>query len=138
DEAWAGIVAGDEQQNAEHYEELNADEHHPDAHTRLQRNPVNGIGLAFEARKRSSRVGEGVHADSEPCNPVASRNPDQAEGQNDDHPYSFVFLEHSEVEHDDYADKNFEHQDELTLGDQISFTRLVDKLRDLQHRPVNG
>ena len=85
DKAWARVAAGDKQQNAEHDQQLDANQHHPDAHTGLQRNGVAGIGLASQTGKRGPRVGEGVNPNTEPGNQVAAGDPDQGENQNHDH-----------------------------------------------------
>ncbi len=49
DEARAGVVAGNEQQDEQHDHQLDADEQHADAHAGLERNRVAGIRLAAEA-----------------------------------------------------------------------------------------
>ncbi len=85
DEAGAGVVARDEQQDAQHDEQLDADQHHADAHARLERDRVAGERLAVEAGERGARVGEGVDADAEPRHAVAAGDADQAEEQDDRH-----------------------------------------------------
>ena len=47
-------------------------------------------------------------------------------------------LQHAEVEHHDRADEDLEEQDELALRDQVRLARLVDQLRDLEHRRCTG
>src|SRR5262249_49623895 len=66
DEAWACVRTRDEEQNAEHDQQLHADQHHADAHAGLQRNVVDRVRLALETGERCARVSEGVDADSEP------------------------------------------------------------------------
>ena len=83
DEALAGVVSRDEQQDAEHDQQLDGDQHHADAHAGLQRNLVDGIRLAAQAGEGGARVGEGVHADAEPRHAVAAGDSDHAEQQND-------------------------------------------------------
>jgi uncharacterized membrane protein YtjA (UPF0391 family) len=46
DEAWAGVIARNEQENDKHDEELDADQHHADTHAGFERNLVNREGLA--------------------------------------------------------------------------------------------
>ena len=83
DEAGAGVVAGDEEQNEEHDQQLNADQHHADAHAGFERNLVDRERLAAQSGEGGARVGEGVDADAEPGHAVAAGDADQAEHQND-------------------------------------------------------
>ena len=83
DEAGAGVVARDEQQDAQHQQQLDADQQHADAHARSQRNRVDRERLAAQAGERRARVGEGVDADAEPRDAVAAGDADQAEEQDD-------------------------------------------------------
>ena len=80
---WPGVVARNEQQDAQHDQQLDADQHHADAHAGLQRNGVNRIGLAAQAGERCARVGKRVDPDAEPRHAVAARDSNQAEQQND-------------------------------------------------------
>jgi hypothetical protein len=137
DEARAREAAGDEQQDAEHQQQLDADQEHPDAHPRAKRDRVEGKRLPAQAGKRGARVGEGVHPDAEPRHSVAAGNADQAEEQDDDHPDRLEALEHPEVEHHDHADEHLEDEDELPLCDQVGLARLVDQLGHLEHRSVH-
>ena len=134
----ARVVAGDEEQDAQHDEQLDADEQHADAHARLERDRVDGIGLAPEAREGGARVGERVDADAEPRHAVAARDADQAEEQDDDDLDGLEVQQEPEVEDDDDADEDLEDQDELALGDQVRLAGLVDQLGDLPHRLVHG
>src|SRR2546422_1468339 len=54
DEARSRVVPRDKEQDAEHQEQLDADEQHPDAHPGLERDRVHGEGLALETRERSA------------------------------------------------------------------------------------
>ena len=47
-------------------------------------------------------------------------------------------MQHTEVCDNHRADEDPQHENELTLGDQVGLTRLVDQLRDLAHCPVHG
>ena len=73
DEAGAGVVAGDEQQDGEHQRAARRDEQHADAHAGLERDRVGRERLALERREGRARVREGVDADAEPGDAVASR-----------------------------------------------------------------
>jgi hypothetical protein len=137
DEARTRVVARDEEQDAEHQEQLDADEEHPHAHARLERDRVDGKRLAREAREGGAGVRERVDSHAEPRHPVAAADADQAEGEDDQHLRRVELQQHAEVEHDDDADERFEDQQELTLGDQVRFAGLVDQLRDLPHRRVH-
>ncbi len=133
DEAVSGIFRGDKEQNAKHDQQLNTDQHHADAHARLERNSVDGIRLAFEPGERRARVGEGVHANAEPRHTVAASDAHQAEEQNDDDPVHQQMFQDAEVQHDNDGDKRFKNQDELSLRDQIGFAGFIDQFRDLAH-----
>jgi hypothetical protein len=75
DEAGAGDLAREEQQDDEHHEQLDRDEHHADAHAGLERDRVDGEGLARQRRERGAAVGEGVDADAEPGDAVEPAMP---------------------------------------------------------------
>ena len=137
DEAGPRVVARNEQQDAQHQQQLDADEEHADAHPRAQRDGVNREGFAAQAGERGPRVGEGVHADAEPGDAVAPADADQAEDQDDDHPERLVVLQHAEVQHHRRADEHLEDEDELPLRDQIRLAGFVDEFRNLQHRRVH-
>ena len=79
DEAGAGVVAGDEEKNDQHDEELDADQHHADAHAGFERNLVDGEGLAGEGCERGAGVGESVYANAEPGHSVAAGDAYQTE-----------------------------------------------------------
>ncbi len=86
DEAGAGVVARDEEQDAEHDEQLDRDEHHADGHARLEGDGVDRVGLAAERGEGGARVGERVDADAEPRDAVRAGDADEAEEQDDDAP----------------------------------------------------
>ena len=138
DEARPGIVARDEEQDAEHQEQLDADQQHADRHPRLERDGVDGEGLAPQAGEGRARVGEGVDADAEPGDAVAAGDADQAEEQDDDDPARLEVQQETEVQDHDDPDEDLEQQDELALRDQVRLAGLVDQLGDLPHRLVHG
>jgi molecular chaperone DnaK len=72
DEARTGVVPRHEQQDAEHDQELDADEHRADGHAGAQRNGVDGIGPATQTRKGASGVGQGVDPHAKPSHPGAA------------------------------------------------------------------
>ena len=133
----AGEVAGDEEQDGEHEQQLDGDQQHADAHAGLERDGVGGEGLAAEAREGGARVGEGVHADAEPGDAVAAGDADQAEEQDHDHLDGVEVQQEAEVDDHDRADEELEDQDELALRDQVGLAGLVDQLGDLEHRAVH-
>jgi len=96
DEAGSGVVRRHEEQDAEHHQELDADQHRADGHARLERNGVGEEGLAPERRRRRPGVGEGVHARIR-TRPRRSclRNPEQAEDQMAIRGKPFLHLRHS-------------------------------------------
>ena len=142
DETGPGVVARNEQQNAQHQEQLDADEQHADAHARAQRDRVNRVGLAAQAGKRRARIGEGVDPDAEPRHAVAAGDADQREKQDDRQGQDDRLTGHrrqpTEIRGDDDRDEAPQDQDELALGDQVGLARLVDQLGDLQHAAVHG
>ena len=138
DEARPGVLAGDEQEDAQHQEELHADEEHPDAHPGLERDRVDRQRPPREAGERRPRVREGVDPHAEPGDAVAPADADEAEQENDHDPHGLEPEEDAEVEDDDEPDEDLEDQDELALRHQIRLARLVDQLRDLPHGRVHG
>ena len=83
DETRTGVIARNEQQDAQHQQELDADEQHADAHAGAERNLVDRKRLAPEARERRARVGKRVDADTEPRDAVAAGDADEAEEEDD-------------------------------------------------------
>ena len=138
DEARPGIVSRNEEQDDEHHQELDADEHHADAHAGPDGNLVNGKRLAAQAGKRRAGVRKGVHADAEPRHPVTAGNPDHTEQQDDGYAQGLVFEQHAEVEHDDDGDEDPEQEQEFALLDQVGLAGLPDQLGDLCHGTVDG
>ena len=138
DEARPRVLPGDEEEDAQHQEELHADEQHPDAHPRLERDGVDRQRPAREAGERRPRVREGVDPHAEPRDPVAPADPDEAEEEDDQDAHGLEPEQDAEVEDDDEPDEDLEDQDELALGHEIRLARLVDQLRDLPHRRVDG
>ena len=104
-EARPGIVSGNKQQNNQHHHQLDADQHHADAHAGFERNLINRVGFPTQAGEGGPRVGKGIDPYAEPGHAVAARNPNHAEQQNDRHPYGLILQQHSEVEQDDSAMK---------------------------------
>src|SRR5262249_38758015 len=96
-ETFAGEFAREEQQDAEHHEQLDANQQHPDAHACLKRNKVAGIRLAAKAREGGSRVGEGIYPNAEPCHRIASEDTDDAENQNNNHTGQFKMTQKPEI-----------------------------------------
>ena len=137
DEAGPGVVGGNKQQNKEHDQQFDADQHHADAHAGLQRNVVDGIRLARQSGERGARVGESVHPNAEPGHPVTSRDPDQAENQNDRQSDGDRLIrhgrQHAEIKHDHDRDKEPQNQQKFSLRDQVGLAGLIDQFGDLEH-----
>ena len=134
DEARARKAARNEEQNAEHQEQFDADQQHPDAHAGLQRNVVAGIRLASKTCKRGARVRERIHADAKPRHQVTAADSDQAENQNDGHAVQLQMPQKIKIENDRRADKDFKDQQEFALREEIRLTCLVDQFGNLLHR----
>ena len=132
-----GIIAGDEQQDAQHHEQLDADQRHADAHAGFQRNRVAGVRFPLETRKCGARIGKSIDADSEPGDSVASADAYEAEDQNDGNLLGGEMLEEPKVNHHDDADEDLENEDELALCNQIGLAGLVDQLGNFTHGFVN-
>ena len=79
DEAGPRKATRNKKQNAEHDQQLNADQHHANAHAGLERNGINRIRLAAQSGKCRPRIGKRVHPDAEPRHTVAAGDADQAE-----------------------------------------------------------
>ena len=137
DEAGPGIVAGNEEQDDEHHQQLDADQHHADAHAGAQRNLENGIGLAAQAGKRRAGVGKGIDANAEPRHAVTAGDSHQAEEEDDRHAEGFIFQQHAEVEQDDRRDEDPEQQQELALRDQVGLAGFPNQLGNLSHGAVH-
>src|SRR5437879_4616895 len=118
DEARPCVIPWDEEQDAEHQEQLDADEQHADAHPSLERDRVQGERLALEGGERSARVRERVDPHPEPGHAVAPADPDEAEEQDDQHLHRLELQQHAEIEDDDDPDERLEDQEELSLCDQ--------------------
>ena len=91
----------EQKQDAQHQEQLNADQQHADAHSGLQRNGITGIWLAVQAGERSTRVGKSVDPNPEPGHAKAAADSDQAEEQNDGNLDGVEVLQKSEVKNND-------------------------------------
>ena len=142
DEAGAGVVAGDEEQNEQHHQQLDADEHHADAHAGFERRVINRIGLAAEAGESCAGVGEGVDANAEPGHAVAAGDADQAEEENDWQSHRDGLAgnrsEDAEVQNDDDGDEDPEQHEELALREEVGFAGFVDEFGDVAHRAMHG
>src|SRR5262249_7865872 len=132
DEAGSREVPRKEQQDAEHDQQLDADQDHPDAHARAQRNRVARIRLPAQAGEGGPRVRERVDPDPVPGHAIAARDADDTEQKNDDYLDDFQLLKIAEVENDDNADEYLEDEKKLALGQQIGFAGLPDQLRHFQ------
>src|SRR6202030_2350692 len=136
-EARPRVITRDEKQNYEHHQQLDADQHHADAHAGFEWNAIDRIRFTAQARERGTRVGKRIHADSKPCNSVAARNSHHAEKQDDDHANRFIFQQQAEVQHDHDGDKAFEKKQKLALRDEIRLASFIDQFGDFPHRAMN-
>src|SRR6202044_2164859 len=118
DKAGPGIRARNEEQDDQHHQELDADQHHADAHSGAQRNLVDRVGFAGEARESRARVGEGVDANAEPSDAVAA---DDAEEQDHPNDNGLAMAQHAEVQNDYGGDEDPQQEEEFALIDEICF-----------------
>ena len=96
-----------------------------------------GNDLPLEARERRPRVGERVDPDAEPRHPVAARDAEHAEREDDRDALRREVLQDAEVDDDDDPDEQLQDGEELALLEQVGLARLVDQLGDLAHRAVD-
>src|SRR4029077_15407198 len=89
--------------------------------------------FAAKAGERSARVGECVYPNPKPGHPVAARNADHAEQQNDGHTHRLKFQQYTEVEQDDDRDEHPQQHQEFALSDQVSLAGLVNQFGNLEH-----
>ena len=140
DETRTRVVARNEEQDAQHDEQLHADQQHADAHAGLERNRIAGVRLPAQTGKCRSRIGKRVNADAEPGNAEAARNADQAERENNQYlrprqtKSRAVRSQEPKIKYDNRAYEGFEDQQKLALRQQISLAGFVDKLGDFEHR----
>src|SRR5207302_10343970 len=130
DEAGAGQIARNEQQDEEHDQQFHRDQEHADAHAGLQGNVVTRIGLAGQAGERGARIGKSVHAHAEGGHGETAGNPDHAEEQDDEDLVSLHAFQKTEVEDDDHGNENFQNHQELALRGQVGLAGFVDQLGD--------
>ena len=140
DEARTGEIARNEQQNEEHHHQLDADQHHADAHAGLQRRAVNRIGFAAQGSERRARIGKRIDTNAEPRHAVTARNPDQTENQNNRQSDRNRLHrgKPAKVHNDHDRDKHPQNQQEFSLRNEIGFAGLVNQLGDIPHGLVNG
>ena len=139
DEAGAGSITGNEEQDREHQEQLDGDQQHADGHARLEGDLHGGVGLATQAGKGRAGVGKGVDADAEPGHSHGAQDADDREDEHHDHlpPAHGRVGEVLEVGDHDDRDEGPEERDELDLGDQVGLAGLIDQLGDLEHGLVH-
>ena len=132
------ISGGQEQQDDEHHQQLEADQHHADRHAGLQRDAVHRQRPAAQRGERGARVGEGVDPDAEPRHRVGAAHAEEAERQDDRDPLPREPDEHPVVDDDHRGDERPQDQQEPALLEQVGLARGVDQLGDLAHRQVHG
>ena len=137
DKAGAGKFAGDEQQNEQHDQQLDRDQHHADAHARLERDRVTREWLPAERRERGAGVREGVDAHTERRDTETAADPDHAEEQNDSDLICLKPLKEAEIENDDNGDEQLQQHEEFALRGEIGFAGFVNQLGDLPHGRVD-
>ncbi len=137
-ETWPGVAARNEQDDAEHQQQLDRDQHHADAHTRLERDTECAIRIATQRSIGGSRIRQRIHADTKPRHKVAARHSQNAEPENNDHFQGAEVEQHGEVRQDHNRNEGPEEQEELTLVDQIGLAGLPNQLRHFQHGLMRG
>ena len=139
-----GVVAGDEQQDRQHEDQLDADQDHADAHAGHDRHSVDGVRQPGQRGHGRPAVGERVDADAEPAHAVAAGDADQAAGDDRGHlgrPQRVaggVGGQEPEVGDQHGPDEHLQQQDERQLAEQVRLARGVDRVADGQHGPVDG
>ena len=128
-----GVITGHEKQDEQHNQQLDADQHHPNAHSGLKRNPIDRVRFASQAGKGSPRIRERVYPNAEPCHSVASGNAHHAEHENDDHAHGFILQQHAKIEQDDDRDERPQQEQEFPLRDQVGPAGFIDQFRNFTH-----
>ena len=100
DETWPGVASRNEEDDAEHHQQLDRDQHHADAHTRLERNTECAIRITTQRSISGARIRQRIHADTKPRHKVAARHSQNAEPKNDDHFQGAEVKQHGEVRQD--------------------------------------
>ena len=137
EEALVGDVVRHEQQHHQHQQQFHADEQHADRHACLERDLVDGVGLARECREGRARVGEGVDADTEGGDEHRASDTDQAEQQDDQHLGDRLAKHQAKVGPNDGADEHLQDDDELDLREQVRLAGFVNQLRHFAHGGVH-
>ncbi len=76
DKARTGVLTGNEKENEEHDQQLDADQEHADAHACFKWNRVDRIGLAFQTCECCARIRERVDPNSEPRHAITPGDAD--------------------------------------------------------------
>ena len=122
---------------AQHDQELDADEQHPNAHAGLERNGVTGVRLATKACERCPGIGKCVDPNAEPRNAIASRYTDQAEKQDCCDLDSLEVEQHTEVQQNHKPDEELEYQMNFPAY-QVGLAVFVDQSENLQLLACTG
>jgi hypothetical protein len=110
DEGRTGHFAGHEDQDNEHHDEFHADEKNADAHAGRQRDVEKLDGFAFQGCKGHPGIGQGVHPDTEPGDPVGAENTDHGPGQDQKNILHAQVLEETEIIENTNADEDKQDQ----------------------------
>src|ERR1035437_4207296 len=137
DEATAGQVARNEQQDAEHDQQFHGNQQHADAHAGLQRNFIAGERLSLEGGESGARVGEGVDTHAEGGHQEAAGYADHAERQNDGDFVRRQTQHETEVKNDDYRHEAFQDAQESALRSEVGFAGFVNQFANFAHGVVD-
>src|SRR5262249_36556043 len=122
DKAATRQIAGNEQKDEKHDQQLDRHEQHADAHTRLQGYVVTWPGLAGKCRKSGTGVGESINAHTEGGHTETARDTHHAEQQNDRDLISFKTLQEAEIKDDDDRYEGFQDAEKLPLRGKVGLT----------------
>ena len=141
DEARAGIIAGNKEQDDQHHEQFDADQHHANAHTGFQRNLIAGKWLAGKGSECGTRVGKSIYSNAEPGHTVAAPDSDEAKSQNDGQRDSDRLSgnrrQYAKIKNNYDRDENPQQHQELALSDEVSLAGLVNQFRNFPHRAMH-
>jgi hypothetical protein len=112
----------------EHQDQLDADQHHADAHPGFQRDRHGRKRLSLQAGESGPGIGVRVDPDAEPRHAVTAQNADDAEDDDDDDLDGREVEQEPEVDHHDRRDEGPEDGEELPLGDEVGLAGLPDQL----------
>src|SRR4029078_3223462 len=79
-----------------------------------------------------------MDADPEPGHAVAAGDAHQAKCHDRGNPVGWETFQPTEIDYHHRADEQLKHENEFALRNEVGLVRLIDQLRDVAHRAMNG